>query len=132
MGFDKYGSGETFDSCDKFGSGGALYVPGVSELIEPVDTVPLEQAIQHAKEVLIQAYQPVIEECARIVQEIMDVLVPYIQPAIEQIKRLWDLILESYPNKRIVWLALHHKKERVRKKNRNRILKWIERMNNNG
>lgn len=127
MGFDKYGSGETFESCDKFGSGGVLYVPGVSELIKPVDTVPMEQAFQQAKEKLLQIYQPVIEECARIVQEIMDVLVPCIQPVMDEIIRTMDLILESYPDKRIVWLALHHKKERIRKKNRNRILKWIER-----
>ena len=124
MGYDKYGSGESFDSCDKFGSGGALYVPGVSEVVEPVS---VEEAVQKARKVILQTFQPVIEECARIVKEFMDVVVPCIQPALEEIIRLMDLVLGFYPDKRILWLALHHKKARIRKKNRNRILKWIER-----
>lgn len=32
-------------------------------------------------------------------------------------------IISSYPNKRLVFLALHHPKKRVRKKNVNRIMK---------
>lgn len=125
MGFDKFGSGESFDSCDKFGSGGALYVPGVSETVD--HPVSMEQATEKIKKAIVEAFLPVIEECARIVKSFMDVVVPYINPLMEEIKRLWDLVLDSYPDKRILWLATHHKKERIRKKNRNRILKWIER-----
>lgn len=32
-----------------------------------------------------------------------------------------------FPNKRVVWLAFHHKKARVRKKNYRRVLRWLER-----
>lgn len=32
----------------------------------------------------------------------------------------------GYPKRRIIWLALHHKSYRARKKNRKRILKWLE------
>ena len=32
----------------------------------------------------------------------------------------------NYPKRRIIWLALHHKSYRVRKKNRKRIMKWLE------
>jgi hypothetical protein len=129
MGFDKYGSGESFESCDKFGSGGSLYVPDVSETVVPGS---IEDEIRKVKEAFIQSFKPVIEELTRIVQNITDVIVPYINPVIDAIKHIWDLIIQSYPDKRIVWLATHHKKERIRKKNRNRILKWIERMNSNG
>lgn len=109
---------------DKYGSGGHLYVPGVSETADPVS---IEQAFQNLKDALIQAYKPVLDTCVQIVQNIMDALTPQVQQALKEIVRLCDLVLESYPDKRIVWLALHHKKERIRKKNRNRILKWIER-----
>ena len=35
-------------------------------------------------------------------------------------------MLDEYPDKRVVRLALSHPKERVRKKNRNRIIKWMK------
>lgn len=35
-------------------------------------------------------------------------------------------MLDEYPDKRVVRLALSHHKERVRKKNRNRIIKWMK------
>lgn len=36
-----------------------------------------------------------------------------------------EATLENYPNKRVVHLALYAKKERVRKKNINRIIAWV-------
>lgn len=43
-----------------------------------------------------------------------------------------NIVLSGYPNKRIIYLALHHKKARVRKKNINRIMRWIRKEGNNG
>lgn len=37
------------------------------------------------------------------------------------------IVVDFYPNKRVLWLANHHPKERVRKKNYRRIFKWAER-----
>ncbi|MBR6314279.1 MAG: hypothetical protein IKR49_06555 [Clostridia bacterium] len=37
------------------------------------------------------------------------------------------IVADYYPNRRVVWLADHHPKERVRKKNYRRIFKWAER-----
>lgn len=34
---------------------------------------------------------------------------------------------DLYPNKRVVWLALHHKKRLVRKRNMKRIREWLRR-----
>lgn len=115
MGFDKYGSGETFESCDKFGSGGAVYGG------EPIETIPPEQQLQN----VINAIVPVA-------QSIIEALMPTIESCMVEIKRFCDAVLNLYPNNRVVWLALHHKQERVRKKNRRRILKWIERTGKHG
>lgn len=49
-----------------------------------------------------------------------------LRKAINDIHNHLTVVINSYPNKRIVYLALHHPKERVRKKNIKRILKWIE------
>jgi hypothetical protein len=67
----------------------------------------------------------VTQAVAPILGSMLQALMPIINQAITEFKRLWETILHTYPNKRVVWLATHHPKERVRKKNRNRICKWI-------
>lgn len=52
-------------------------------------------------------------------QRLMEALTP--------IRKELSEIIELYPNKRVVHLAKHARKERVRKKNINRILKWYAR-----
>lgn len=47
--------------------------------------------------------------------------------AIQRICKAFNEFLDSYPNKRVVRLAVHARKKRVRKKNVNRIRKDIER-----
>ena len=73
-------------------------------------------------------------------QKIAEILRPAIEVAAGALKAIVDVInlvapicfdfaaktLELYPNKRVVHLAKHAKKRRVRKKNLNRITKWIE------
>ena len=41
------------------------------------------------------------------------------------LRELWEKALRTYPNRRVVYLALHGK-PLVQKKNRNRIIKWME------
>lgn len=72
-----------------------------------------------------EEYQKVIEAVQCLAQSIAEVLIPILNSAIESIKTICDAVLHIYPNKRVVYLAMHHPKERVRKKNRNRIIKWI-------
>lgn len=122
MGYDKYGSGETFESCDKFGSGGVVWNG------DPVATKPTAQQVQELKDALVLCGQRLLDELVPICQRLIDALAPAIDQTLKKLSVLWDDILKSYPDKRIVWLAFHHKKERVRKKNRHRIIKWIERM----
>jgi pyruvate-formate lyase-activating enzyme len=69
---------------------------------------------------IAEALQPIIAN-------ISQTIIPIIQETIHFIKRFWRAVIECYPNRRVVHLALYHPKSRVRKKNINRIMKWIER-----
>ena len=72
-----------------------------------------------------QQTQQIIDNLVPVVQNLVDALVPTIESCVDVINHLWDEILKSYPDNRVVWLAFHHKKARVRKKNRHRIAKYI-------
>lgn len=96
------------DSVNKYGSDGVPFTGKIAEI------TPAEQQLQR----MIEAFVP-------IVQSIIDAIVPLIEPAINELNRLWNEALKSYPDKRVVWLAFYHPKARVRKKNRNRIAKYI-------
>lgn len=45
--------------------------------------------------------------------------------AVSAVQAITETLILAYPNKRVVYLAQHHKKARIRKKNQNRILKWM-------
>lgn len=72
-----------------------------------------------------------IQETVQAIQElqksIMAVLYPVLEDIMQTLKRFYDVVLRTYSNKRVVRLALYHPKERVRKKNIRRIMRWIER-----
>lgn len=69
--------------------------------------------------------QRVSEEIARIVQTIWEAIKPIVKAIAEKLSCFYEVVLKTYPNRRVVWLALHHKRERVRKKNKARILRWL-------
>lgn len=73
-----------------------------------------------------------VEKIARIVEDLQTIvsnttkaLVPSIQEAAKAINDLWRSMIERYPNRRVVYLALYHPKEKVRKKNTQRIMRWL-------
>ena len=70
-----------------------------------------------------QQVQQICDALVPVVQAITDAFVPVVQRAAEELNRLWEAVLKSYPNKRIVHLAFHGKTTRIRKKNRNRIFR---------
>lgn len=47
--------------------------------------------------------------------------------AVSTVQAYTETLLSVYPNKRVLHLAKYNPKERVRKKNTRRVLKWIER-----
>lgn len=96
------------DSVNKYGSDGIPCTGNVAAIKPP------EQQVQQ----IIDALVPVV-------QGIIDALVPLLKPCIDGLTRLWDEILKSYPDRRVVWLAFHHKRAKVRKKNRKRIARYF-------
>lgn len=58
-------------------------------------------------------------------------LIPFIENTIKAVQEFSKTIINTYPNKRVVHLALHGK-GRTRKKNIHRIYKWLNREADNG
>lgn len=77
--------------------------------------------------ILTEAQIKAIEEVAELARKAIEWIVDIIKAAAEVITKWWRTVIESYTNKRVVHLALHHKDLRVRKKNMNRIIKWLRR-----
>jgi hypothetical protein len=67
----------------------------------------------------------VVEALQPIVANIVEVLTPAIQEAVTAISNMWRAVIECYPNRRVVHLALHHHKKKIRKKNTKRIILWL-------
>ena len=72
------------------------------------------------------------EEKERITEAVktVEMTVSDLFEAVKQVVELYNKIISSYPNKRVVYLALHSKKKRVRRKNTRRILKDFQRWSN--
>lgn len=96
------------DSVNKYGSDGVLFTGEIAEI------KPSEEQIKQ----IVDAFVPTI-------QAVIDAIVPTINSCLDIFTQLWGEILKSYPDKRILHLAFHHPKERVRKKNRNRIIREL-------
>lgn len=74
-------------------------------------------------------FQKAVEAIQRLANALTDALKPVLDWAMEILKRFTDAVLpalRTYPNKKVLHLALHHPKARVRKKNLRRIMRWIE------
>ena len=76
---------------------------------------------------LTEAQIEAINKVAELVVELCRRVVEIVKAAIEVIKKAFRAFLENYHNKRVVHLARHHKDPIVRKRNANRILKWLRR-----
>lgn len=77
--------------------------------------------------ILTEAQIKAIEELAEVVAKVVEWIVELVKTVAEVVHKLWKAFIEKYTNKRVVHLAMYHKDLRVRKKNRNRILKWLRR-----
>lgn len=77
--------------------------------------------------ILTEAQIKAIEDLSEAVAKIIAWIVDAIKAIAEVVRKLWNEFIENFHNKRVVHLALYHKDLRVRKKNRNRIVKWLRR-----
>ena len=89
-----------------------------AQLVPPL---PPEQQLARITAAYNQLAQMIQKEIIPTVEKICSNIMPVV-------KRVSEVILNTYPNKRVVYLVFHGKR-RVRKKNINRIIKWIERGN---
>lgn len=73
------------------------------------------------------------EACNELKDAVIDLFTPILDLISNAIDTIWDTLkaIYQFPNKRVIYLALHHPKEKVRKKNINRITKWLRRNNGN-
>ena len=99
----------------------------IDDYQEPYDAehcrpiIPASEQLDKAIEALKEMSKRIVEALNPTITKLIDTLTPILNEMYEAIK--------AYPNKRVVYLATHGK-ERVRKKNIKRIMKWIERSNN--
>lgn len=91
-------------------------VPYDAEHCKPI--VPLSEQIAKVTETFNSMSERIREQIIPTIRKIIETVAPVLNTIIEALK--------TYPNKRIVYLATHGK-ERVRKKNLKRIMKWLER-----
>lgn len=79
----------------------------------------------------IGEHQEDIEKAVEALQRLADaigvVIMPILDKVWEVLKKVMEAVLHIYPNKRVLHLAMYHPKERVRKKNMHRIMRWVER-----
>lgn len=85
-----------------------------------------EELAAYARE-LVELLQPAIEAVAQAVKQCAELIKQAIPTVLDFVVVIMAQIIELYPNKRVVHLAKHARKERVRKKNINKILKWYAR-----
>lgn len=83
------------------------------------------ERIQKAIEITAEVITEVAEIIAKALQRICEVILPVITEVVGKIGQYYEAVLRTYPNRRVVWLAFHHKRKRVRKKNKARILRWL-------
>ena len=78
--------------------------------------------------ILTEVQMKAIEKAAEVITEVFNTLWEAVKAIAQNIAEIWRQVIASYSNKRVVHLALHHKDLRVRKKNTNRIIKWLRRL----
>ena len=91
-------------------------VPYDAEHCRPI--IPMDEQIAKATEAFSIMTERIREQIIPTIRKIIETVAPVLNPIIEALK--------TYPNKRVVYFATHGK-ERVRKKNIKRIMKWLER-----
>ena len=71
-------------------------------------------------------YKETIEGAVIQLKKALFDLIEPVMDVVNQFIKIYAEILKTYGNNHVAQLATNHKKKRVRKKNRNRIFKWIK------
>ena len=81
-------------------------------------------------EIKTEDFQNAVGTIQGSVQEMLGELASTLESIVKLTKQIEGAILH-YPNKKVLRLALYHPKERVRKKNIHRIMRWVEKLHRN-
>jgi hypothetical protein len=81
------------------------------------------EAIEGLTQEQCEAVVKAISTVAEVIKEIVDAITEVIKRFVDVFTDLWNELLYSASNKKIVHLALHGRTKRIRKKNRNRLVK---------
>ena len=76
---------------------------------------------------LTEAQIEAIEKLAELVRELAMRIKDILDAVVEVAQKLLRAFVENYHNKRVVYLAVKHPAPLVRKKNMNRIMRWLRR-----
>lgn len=79
----------------------------------------IQKAIEIAADLAAELIVKIVAEITKALQKICEAIFPILAKATEV------ALKSAYPNRRVVWLAFHHKRERTRKKNRKRIMRYL-------
>lgn len=80
------------------------------------------EALENLKQCLSECLDPLIHA----ISELAEILAEQVGVILPKVLSKATKIVSLYPNKKVLHLALHHPKEKVRKKNMTRIRKWLE------
>lgn len=81
------------------------------------------EAIEGLTQEQCEAVVRTINTVAEVIKEVVDAITEVIKGFVDVFTYLWNELLYSASNKKIVHLALHGRTKRIRKKNRNRLVK---------
>lgn len=94
------------------------------ELIEKNEVTAASEQLKRIAEICGECVQNIKEFFSECFKKIVEL----VKEAAAIITQAWEAVLRSCVNKRIVWLAFNHPKKRVRKKNKNIIVKWFKKL----
>ena len=104
------------------------------EILDRLKQAPTDEALKASEKIVVSIDQSNGEDnTACIVAaftaagEMCILAAKVFSEAVSTVQAYTETLLSVYPNKRVLNLAKYHPKERVRKKNMRRVLKWVER-----
>lgn len=104
------------------------------EILDRLKQAPADEALKASEKIVVSIDQSNGEDktacivaAFTAVGEMCILAAKVFSEAVSTVQAYTETLLSVYPNKRVLHLAKYHPKERVRKKNMRRVLKWIER-----
>ena len=103
------------------------------EILDRLKQAPADEALKASEKIVVSIDQTNGEDKTACIVAALDAVgnmailaAKVFSEAVSTVQAYTETLLSVYPNKRVLHLAKYHPKERVRKKNMRRVLKWVE------